>query len=128
MGNILKRTPKHILTETNTLYYLILNSIEKKIITGELYKNKLGRTKFLILWDGYPFGIIISYPREENDNTNMYGWTIKTSLWSVSKNKKVYHNGLRYTTSRRFYSPEELIIEINRVYNAITSGSSISYV
>jgi hypothetical protein len=106
------------------------NWLFSKIYTSFLQTNKIytcnytdGWGSFRVYWANSDYAISIAVPA----GLNMYTedqWIYETALWSNANDTVVYNNDFNYEDVLRFDTTENVIAEIERVFN-ITQYASV---
>ena len=119
MGN----TPPHCAERTQWLFKEIWASLS---LSNNTYTHNFpeGGHSFRICWENSDYWISVAISPDVNPNPNPNHWVYETALWSVATNNITYDTGLNYDDVLRFYIPEEVIAEIDRLF-CLTQPASV---
>ena len=87
------------------------------------YSFERGSHAFRIYCENSDYGISISIPPDFNPNPDR--WVYETALWSVENDTLAYNEDYNYADVLRFDTLEEVIAEIDRVFNLTQPPSMV---
>lgn len=101
---------------------MVYNEVKTKLINDgfELVKYDDSYV-FRVFWSGSDTGVSVSVPPDTNRNTEKYGYTLETVLWSREE-KIVYNDSMGYDDVCRFSTIAEMVDELNRLRKAMPNG------
>ena len=120
MGN----TPPHCAERTQWLFKEIWASLSLSNNTYT-YNFPEGGHSFRIYWANSDYAISVGVVPDINPNPNPDYWVYETALWSVEHNTVTYNDDFNYDDVIRFGTPEEVIAEIDRVFNLTQPASMV---
>ncbi len=118
MGNI----PPHCANRTQWIFNEIWPSLSHNTYT---FNFPVGGHSFRIYWAKSDYVISIAVAPDMNPNPNPVHWVYETALWSVADNTVTYNGDFNYDDVLRFDTPEEVIAEIDRVFNLTQHPSMV---
>ena len=85
-----------------------------------------GGFSFRLYWANPDYAISVSISPFNNPNPNPDHWIYETALWSVKDNRIIFSDNFDYNQDViRFETPEEVIAEIDRVFNLTQPPSMV---
>lgn len=107
---------------------ILFNEIWRLIGSWGIFTNDFpdGGFSFRLYWANPDYAISVSISPFNNPNPNPDHWIYETALWSVKDNRIIFSDNFDYNQDViRFETPEEVIDEIDRVFNLTQPPSMV---